>query len=415
VVTQVSNRTHAAAIAIGVPHMFLTTLLTAATVFNTQGLNATESRVTGRELSVRNSAELLRAARAARPGTTILLAPGTYRGGLTISSLQGTADQPIVVTAADPNNRPVIEGGTSCLHLTDPAHVELRDLVLTGARVNGLNIDDGGSYDTPAHHVVIHGLTVRDVGSDSNHDGIKLSGLNDFRIENCTVQRWGKKGSGIDMVGCHAGVVTDCTFREGDKVFGNAVQMKGGSRDITVSYCQFHDAGGRAINIGGSTGLPYFRPPSERHEAKNITVADCTFVGSMAPIAFVGVDGAHVHHNTIYRPARWIIRILQENQNPAFVACRNGRFTNNIVAFRSDELASTVNIGPGTMPKSFEFSKNFWYCIDRPDRSLRSVQLPSAEQDGTYGTSPEFIDADKGDLSLSSDSPAKSFGPRAKR
>ena len=34
----------------------------------------------------------------------------------------------------------------------------------------------------------------------------------------------------------------------------------------------------------------------------------------MTPVAFVGVDGATVRHNTIYRPRRWGLRILQENR-----------------------------------------------------------------------------------------------------
>lgn len=412
-----SSQTRLSRAAVGVFGMLLVTIVIAMTTRDVQASqhpSDTEATANASEIRVRNSDELLHAARTARPGMTILLEPGTYRGGLTLNNLQGTAERPIVISAADPQNHPTIRGGNSCLHLTDPAHVELRNLVFTGARVNGLNIDDGGSYDTPAHHILLHGLTVQDVGSDRNHDGIKLSGVDDFRVEGCTVRRWGSKGSAIDMVGCHRGVVTESTFREGDKVFGNAVQMKGGSREITVSYCRFENAGGRAINIGGSTGLSYFRPKPQGYEAKEITVADCTFLGSMAPIAFVGVDGANVHNNTIYRPTRWVIRILQENRNVEFVACRNGRFTNNIVVFRSDELANSVNIGPGTRPESFTFSENFWYCVDRPDRSQRAVQLPSTEKKGTYGAAPRFKNAEESDLSLTSGSPAKGFGPRTK-
>lgn len=85
------------------------------------------------------------------------------------------------------------------------------------------------------------------------------------------------------------------------------------------------NAGGRGLNIGGSTGTAYFRPKSQGYEAKDITVKDCTFLGSMSPIAFVGVDGAHVHHNTFYWPTRWLFRILQENQDPQFTPCRNVR------------------------------------------------------------------------------------------
>ncbi len=381
-------------------------------VYASQEKANAEGTVNANEIRVHNSDELLRAVRSARPGTMIMLEPGTYRGGLTFNNLHGTTKHPIVIAASDPRNRPIINGGNSCLHLTDPAYVELRNLVLTGGRANGLNIDDGGSYETPAHNVVLHGLTVHDIGSDRNHDAIKLSGLDDFRVANCTIERWGKKGSGIDMVGCHRGIVTGNTFREGDKASANAVQMKGGSRDITVSFCRFENAGGRAINIGGSTGLTYFRPKPQGYEAKDIVVEDCMFIGSMTPVAFVGVNGAVVRYNTIYRPTRWVLRILQENQSPEFVPCRNGTFSNNVIVFHSNELTQAVNIGAMTDSKSFHFSDNFWYCEDRPQNSRRSIRLPTQETSGTYGVDPRLRAPRQGDLRLADDTPVTKAGAR---
>ena len=369
----------------------------------------------GVTVPVKSRDELQQAVAKAKPGTKIVIAPGTYDGGLAFAGLQGSKDKPIILAAADSARPPVIQGGNSCLHLSNPAYVELHNLVLTKGRANGLNIDDGGTADSPAHQVVLKGLVVRDIGSDRNHDGIKLSGLDDFQVEDCTVERWGKQGSGIDMVGCHRGVISNSTFRDGDKIGANGVQMKGGSRDVTVRHCRFENAGGRAINLGGSTGLPYFRPKPQGYEAQDLVVEDCTFIGSMAPIAFVGVDGATVRHNTFYRPTKWLLRILQENQDAAFVPCRNGKFTNNLIAFHSSDVSTIVNIGPKTAPDTFQFANNFWYCIDRPDSTRRAVQLPTAESNGEYGTDPRFRTASKGDFRLATDSPARRFGPRGKQ
>lgn len=177
--------------------------------------------------------------------------------------------------------------------------------------------------------------------------------MDDFRVESCTVERWGDRGSGIDMVGCHPGKIAGCTFRHGDREGDSGVQAKGRSADILVLACRFEHAGQRAVNLGGSTGLPFFRPEPQGYEAKGITVEDCAFVGSPAPVAFVGVDGAVVRHNTIYRPRRWAFRILQETRGPEFVPSRDGHFTDNLIAFRSGEMTAPGNIGPDTAPGTF--------------------------------------------------------------
>lgn len=367
--------------------------------------------VAAHEISVSTRDELVRAAQNAEPGTKILIEPGTYRGGLSFNQLRGEKEKPIVLAASDPRRPPVFKGGTSCFHLTDPTYVELHDLVLIEATGNGLNIDDGGSYDSPAHHVILRGLTIRDIGPNGNRDGIKLSGVDDFRVEFCTVERWGQSGSGIDMVGCHQGQIVGCTFRHKNADAANGVQTKGGSSDIQIKRCRFDDAGGRAVNIGGSTGMAYFRPKVDGYEAKDITVEDCTFIGSMAPVSFVGVDGAVVRYNTIYRPTRWVVRILQETRGSEFVPCRNGTFTNNLVVFRSDELRTTVNIGDGTAPQTFKFSNNHWYCLDAPNRSNR-LSLPVKEAGGTYGVNPQFEDQQKYDLRLKGTSPVQNAGVR---
>lgn len=369
------------------------------------------------QILVQDAPGLRQAAAKAQPGTSILLAAGEYPGGLYLENLQGEAGRPIVIAAADPENPPVIRGGTEGLHLTDPAYVELHHLVITGAAVNGLNIDDGGSYDTPAHHLVLKGLRVADIGAQGNHDGIKLSGVDDFRVEGCTIERWGTGGgSAIDMVGCHRGVIEGNLFRHTDTTGSTGVQAKGGTRQVLVRRNRFENAGGRAVNIGGSTGLAYFRPPlpagGEHCEAREIYVEGNTFLGSGAPVAFVGVDGSVVRFNTIFCPQRWALRILQETREPGFVPCRRGVFTDNLVVFRSDQwFEGGVNIGPHTAPETFRFARNFWYCLDDPSKSQPT--LPTPEEAGTYGQDPQFQDAARGDLRLRPGSPAEKVGAEA--
>lgn len=361
---------------------------------------------------VRNAAGFRQAVAAAKPGTHILLEPGEYTGGLYFANVHGAPGKNIVIGATTPSNPPRLVGGVNAIHFSDASHLEVRDLHLMRTEGNGLNMDDGGTYDTPSHHITLRNLRISDLPK-GNLDGIKLSGVDDFRVENCVVERWG--GSGIDMVGCHRGEITGCTFQEGGD---NGVQCKGGSSNINVVACRFKDPGGRGVNVGGSTGIPFFRPPVDkmppdrRYEAKDIRVEGCTFVGSDGPVTFVGVDGAHVRFNTIYHPKRWAIRILQETRSPDFLSCRNGVFEDNLVVFRSDNWsASGVNIGSGTSPETFRFARNFWYCSDRPGNSRPT--LPTPETDGIIGRDPLLNNPETGDFKVRPGSPALKQGAHA--
>jgi Right handed beta helix region len=344
------------------------------------------------EVAVSDSDELRAALRNAKPGTRIVLAGGLYTGGFHAANLGGEAGSPIVIKAADPKNPPVFTDANVGLHLSNPVYIELMWLTFRGLSGNGLNIDDGGNADTPAHHIEMIGLTFTDIGARGNEDAIKLSGVTDFRIGACIIGRWGKGGgSGIDMVGCHRGLIRGSTLWQDDAPNCTGIQCKGGTSDVTIRQNHFENAGGRAVNIGGSTGLQFFRPKlkdgEEHAEARNIIVEGNSFSGSTAPIAFVGVDGAKVRFNTFRRPGRWALRILQETAEKGFVPSRNGEFTENVVVFDSAHWSEGgVNIGSGTAPETFKFERNWWYCTDRPERS--KPKLPTEETDGVYGKDP---------------------------
>jgi hypothetical protein len=364
------------------------------------------------EITVGSASELRAALSSAKPGTTILLSPGTYDGGLHFANVHGTEKSPILIRGKSDLNPPRFLGGGSALQFSDISHVTISNIVIEKATHNGINIDDGGSFESPSHHVRLHGLQVRDLPA-GNHDGIKLSGVTDFRIDHCTVERWG--GSGIDMVGCHRGFIVDCTFRKGGD---NAVQAKGGTAQVAVWKSRFEDFGQRGVNIGGSTGFNYFRPPlmqmpeGSRFEASGIAVEGCVFSGGIAPIAFVGVKGAVVRFNTIYHPQRWAFRILQETRDPSFLPSQGGLIENNLIVFKSDQwLEGGVNIGPGTAPNEFRFEGNFWYCSDRSEQS--TPKLPTREIDGVTGIDPRLKDPEKGDFSVGPDSPASKVGAHA--
>ncbi|MFP4599102.1 MAG: right-handed parallel beta-helix repeat-containing protein [Persicimonas sp.] len=302
----------------------------------------------------------------------------------------------------------LLEGGNTGLQLSDPQYVVLENLVIRNTSQNGLNIDDGGSFDTPAHHVVLRNITVEGVGDGGNQDCIKMSGVDDFWVLDSDVSEC--SGQGIDIVGCHDGVIAGNHIHDKPSA---GVQAKGGTADILIHGNRIADVSGRGVNAGGSTGLEYFRPQDAPHEGARIQVVANIFerVGaeSGAPIAFVGCDACLFAHNTVVEPQTWVARILQETVGDRFVPSRDGRFVNNVVAFNVDDLRNGVfvNVGPDTAPETFTFANNLWYALDDPDFDgpTLSSGIP-APQNSVVQQDPGFADRAGGDYRIGTSSPA---------
>jgi hypothetical protein len=359
---------------------------------------------------------LSRAVQGLRPGDAIRLLPGTHAPGASIRNVAGTSNAPIWLGGVPGLARPVISGGSTAMHLSRVRFLVVENLEISGATGNGINCDDGGDYANAeaTRHVIFRNLSIHDIGTGRNNDGLKLSGVNDFQVLDCEFARLSAGGSGIDHVGCHRGVIARCTFTDAGS---NGIQCKGGSEDIEIRANRFLNGGGRAINIGGSTGFQFFRPPlstaTPNVEAKNIRVVANLFRGGDAPVAFVGAVNSLFANNTIVEPRRWILRILQETvsrDGHTFLPCGDNQFMNNLVAFDRSQISTHVNIGSNTDAASFQFANNLWYAANQPSQSRPT--LPSAETNGVYGLNPLFRDAAGGDFSVPGSSPAAAKGRR---
>lgn len=343
------------------------------------------------------------AADIAGPGDTILIHDATYDGGHYIAGLEGTEDRWIIIRAY--GGSPVVEGSSEAWHLVEPAYVRIEGMTFRGQSANGVNVDDGGTYDTPAHHVVFDSCAFEDMTADGNHDLLKLSGLDHFTISNCTFRNGASGGSGVDMVGCHNGVIEISTF---ENMGSNAIQAKGGTQFVRITRNRFVDCGNRTLNLGGSTGLDYFRPDTARFEAADLDVFANVFTGSRAPIAYVGCVRVRVVNNTFYKPGHWVIRILQETVDPSrFVECGSNAFVNNIV-YLGNAIATECNVGPNTRPETFSFSNNLWYHHEQP--SWDGPSLPVEDRNSIVGSDPKLAAAEQGNVAIDTTSPAYAAG-----
>ncbi|HMP75770.1 MAG TPA: right-handed parallel beta-helix repeat-containing protein [Kiritimatiellia bacterium] len=357
-----------------------------------------------------------RAAQGAVPGTEIVLLPGIHTPGAFIYDLHGSTSHPIWIRGANPTNRPLINGGSEGVHLVRARHVMIKDLEIANASANGLNCDDGGAYTNPnaSAFLVFSNLVIRDIGGGGNQDGIKLSGIRDFYIFDVDIARCGGagSGSGIDMVGCHRGLIEGGVFRD---LSGNAIQAKGGTTDIEIRRCVFSNAGHRALNIGGSTGFEFFRPPLSSNqpnaEARDIRVFSSVFIGATATVAFAGSVDCIVANNTIIEPTRWVFRILQETTTSGsyvFQPCSSNIFRNNIVYYRHDTLNRYVNEGADTDPASFRVDHNLWFAYDNP--AAPGYALPGITTNNRIGLNPQFAAAASNDYRITAASPAATQG-----
>ena len=275
--------------------------------------------------------------------------------------------------------------------MIDPAFVELEDLTFTGATANGVSIDDGGSFDTPAHHLVLRRLKIADVGSQGNHDGLKLSGVTDFRVEECTIECWGTRGgSGIDMVGCHHGAIEKTLLRHTDAtgVTGaNGVQAKGGSSAIVIRRNHFENAGGRSVNIGGSTGAPYFRPPleegKEHCEARKSASRGIRSSAAEPPRRSSASMAPSSGSTPFTAPADGRCGSCRRTRRQG--SCRRATAssqTTSLPSIRNSGPRAASMSAPATAPRTFTFARNFWFCLDVPARSRPT--LPVEETAGSY-------------------------------
>ncbi len=150
------------------------------------------------EIVVSNVEELRNALLFAKPGDRILVAPGVYKApdSYTIeyaqmtrtiyfySQASGTEDNPIIIEAQDPNNKPILEGlsteGSGYILWINGGHWIIRNLILKNGG-KGLMLDE-------ASYSLIEGVEIYKIGDEGLH---LRSGTSHVIVRNCIIDSIG--------------------------------------------------------------------------------------------------------------------------------------------------------------------------------------------------------------------------------
>lgn len=348
---------------------------------------------------------LAHALKAATPGTRIRLAPGIHVSPGVVRGVEGRLDAPIAVSG--PEDAIIDAAGGPGVFLPDSRFVVLEGFSIRNAVPHGVNIDDGGHFATPAEHIVLRRLQISAIGTGDNHDCMKLSGVKRFHVVDSDFSGC-DQGEAIDMVGCHEGEIAGNRFHDTP---ATAVQTKGGSADILIHSNRFERVGARAVNLGGHTGEPYFRPLNAAFEAERIRVAANLFLdtGEIA-VAFTGCNACVVAQNTIVQSQGYVARLAEEH--PERGVGRDGVFANNLVVYRGDAVKGMVGVGPEAIPERFTLTHNLWYDLSGRNRGIPKQDLYPGEA-ARVGEDPLFRNPEAGDYRPQADSPARAAGTAA--
>ncbi len=343
-----------------------------------------------------------RALQGAGPGRQVILLAGTYGPLGSFAGLQGTASNPIKIVG---EGTVTVSGGSTGLSLQDPRHVVLENIAVQNTSIHGMNIDDGGSYDTPAGPLILRNIRIRNAGTGGNVDCLKMSGVDQFYIDqsefsNCNA------GETIDMVGCHNGIVTRSYFHDTP---AHGLQTKGGSSDILIHGNVFRAIAGHSLQMGGSTGDPYVRPLNAPYEGERIrAVANLVLQAGQASFNFQACNECVALHNTVVGPGRYLIRILGGGRDTGpIIRSRNGHVVNNIIQGQVTAGIVNVDSGGNAEPGTFQFANNLWYQINYNGNPGGGVP---AETGAIIGQDPQFVNLAGGEYGIQPTSPAVNRG-----
>lgn len=325
-------------------------------------------------------------AQRVRPGDEIILMPGLHEPA-TLDHLAGNARRPIVIRSVDSANPAVIRASRYGLRLRAPQHVEIRDLTITGAKINGILIQADGPPGRPlsdgavAGHVMLRNITVERTGPRGLRDAIVLKALSSVRIEQCTIEGWA--GMGLEIVACQKVFINHCSFKgRDDHSQAGGIRVRAGSDGIRIGDCSFEEAGLSAICLGAVSDLDEFSPAlpeqpdvGSLYEASHIWIENCTFLHQDQPLTLVHCNQVRIQNNSFVRPHGSVISLPVGHTDPGFGQVRDTRVLANMIVWDPGDLERLVQSESAEEPGLW-IDENLWWSRKISDEWAELGPLP---------------------------------------
>lgn len=325
------------------------------------------------------------------PGDEIILMPGRHRAAR-FDGLEGSGKQPIIIRSARPEQPAIIEASGEGILLNGASHLVIKDLTVTGAKINGITITapsrTGVNSDElwPAY-IDIENVTVLHTGGGGNkRHAIQVSGVTNVNIKNCKIHGWG--GAGVDVMSASRVDISKCEFRGHEEYPQQAaVHVRGGSDVVRITDCTMVDSGVYSIIMGGEADKPLNIPgvvqtastkskTESGHTAARVQVMRCVIKGSLCPIHFLSATDCQVRNVTMIRPKQWVMAIdlakAELNVKPSVRLT----FGSNLIMWEPGDLDRLARLGSSFRDKSITIEQNLWWSKETAEQRASLGQLP---------------------------------------
>jgi Ca2+-binding RTX toxin-like protein len=319
----------------------------------------------------------------ATPGTTIMVAAGTYAENVKINA-SGTPDAPISLVSADGPGAAKIVPGAASASATLSAFGE-ENIVISGFDVSGGNVNtngiqfgmSGSNFTDMTKNIVIKDNIVHDTVKDS----IKVSQGDSVYVIDNTVSHAGDQG--VDFVDVNNSVIArnDISYITGPA----ALFAKGGSTNVLIAENKVTHASVDGIEVGGYSDMTWARPADRGWEAKNITVIDNIVqdVGKR-PLNIIGAQDCQITHNFLHSNPTYyyIVSISADNNTPALNSA-NIVFTENVFDRSDHWLQVLTGQGTGLQNINNHFD-GVWTGVAGPHSGPLDYNVSYLPQEATY-------------------------------